>query len=67
VTGVEVASPSSPGTAAPGSTSAGAPASESVTDPAEAEPSGRDAWPWLLGGLLGVAALVVLLRAVRPR
>lgn len=67
VTGVEVASPSTPDSAAPGSTAAGAPASGPVTDPAEAEPSGRDPWPWLLGGLLGVAALVVLLRALRGR
>jgi hypothetical protein len=34
--------------------------------PATAEPDSRDAWPWLAGGLLGVAALVVLLRALRP-
>lgn len=34
---------------------------------AEVEPSGRDAWPWLAGGLLALVALVVLLRALRPR
>jgi hypothetical protein len=28
---------------------------------------GRDAWPWVAGGLLGLAALVVLLRSLRPR
>jgi hypothetical protein len=26
-----------------------------------------DAWPWVAGGLLGLAALVVLLRSLRPR
>jgi hypothetical protein len=26
----------------------------------------RDAWPWVAGGLIGLAALVVLVRAVRP-
>jgi hypothetical protein len=34
---------------------------------AEVEPTGRDAWPWVAGGLLGLVALVVLLRALRPR
>ena len=57
VTGEAVASPSSRDSS---------PSSAAVADPAETEPSGRDAWPWLLGGLLGVAALVVLLRALRP-
>jgi len=37
------------------------------TNPAETDPSSHDAWPWLAGGLLGVAALVVLLLALRPR
>lgn len=32
-----------------------------------AEAGEVDAWPWLLGGLLGVAALIVLVRSVRPR
>jgi hypothetical protein len=31
------------------------------------DPASHDAWPWLAGGLLGLVALVVLLRAVRPR
>ena len=39
------------------------PGAEQVAD----EPLHRDAWPWLAGGLLGLAALVVLLRALRPR
>jgi len=38
-----------------------------AADPAEVEPASRDAWPWVMGGLLAVVALVVLLRAVRPR
>ena len=58
VSGEAVASPSSRDAA---------PSTSTVADPAETEPSGRDARPWLLGGLLGVAALVVLLRALRPR
>jgi hypothetical protein len=36
--------------------------SESATDPAS-----HDAWPWVAGGLLALAALVVLVRALRPR
>lgn len=33
----------------------------------EVDPASHDVWPWLAGGLLGLAALVVLLRALRPR
>jgi hypothetical protein len=33
----------------------------------EPDPQSRDAWPWLAGGLLGLVALVVVLRALRPR
>ena len=36
-------------------------------DPASVEPVSRDPWPWVVGGLLGLVALVVLLRALRPR
>jgi hypothetical protein len=53
--------PASPGT--PSSGRAAAPVVEQASD----EPAQRDAWPWLAGGLLGLAALVVLLRALRPR
>jgi hypothetical protein len=44
-----------------------APAAGAANEPAEVEPTGRDAWPWMAGGLLAVVALVVLVRAVRPR
>jgi hypothetical protein len=39
------------------------------SDPSSTEPdvSSHDLWPWLAGGALGIAALVVLLRALRPR
>jgi hypothetical protein len=36
------------------------------TNPPETDPASHDAWPWLAGGLLGVVAVVVLLRALRP-
>jgi hypothetical protein len=52
----------SPGTPSPGGTS-----SSTSADPSETEPASRDAWPWVAGGLLALVALVVLLRAVRPR
>ncbi|HEX4685721.1 MAG TPA: hypothetical protein VH228_02995 [Nocardioides sp.] len=32
----------------------------------ETDPASHDAWPWLAGGLLGLAAIVVLIRALRP-
>ena len=49
------------------------PSSPATSGPADSAPPGepdtgsRDAWPWLAGGLLAVVALVVLLRALRPR
>jgi hypothetical protein len=51
--------PASPSTRGP---TTGAP------DPSSTEPdvSSHDLWPWLTGGMLGVVALVVLLRALRP-
>jgi hypothetical protein len=52
-----------PGTPSP---SAGTDSS-SPADPSETEPASRETWPWLAGGLLALVALVVLLRAVRPR
>lgn len=50
--------PSSPATRSPG------PSDSSPSS--EPEAGSRDTWPWLAGGLLGVVALVVLLRALRP-
>jgi hypothetical protein len=36
--------------------------SSTPADPSETEPASRDAWPWVAGGLLGLVALLVLLR-----
>ncbi len=56
-----------PSTSAPASPSptpsAGPGAGEQPADDA----TSRDAWPWALGGLLAVGALLVLVRALRPR
>jgi hypothetical protein len=41
--------------------------SSTTSDPAEVQPARRSAWPWLAGGLLGLGAIVVLVRALRPR
>jgi hypothetical protein len=49
--------PTSPPTGSPSESSS----------PGESDAASHDAWPWLAGGLLGVAAIVVLVRAVRPR
>ena len=60
-----------PSTAGPSAS----PPSDSSSDgaaPAD-DPSGgedglrRDPWPWLLGGLVGLVAVVVLVRSLRPR
>jgi hypothetical protein len=32
-----------------------------------ADTASQDVWPWALGGLVGVAAIVVLVRSLRPR
>ncbi len=40
------------------------PATDDASDADEFE---RDAWPWVAGGLLGLAAVVVLVRSLRPR
>jgi len=53
------AGPSDP---TPSASSASEPPGESA-----AEPTSRDAWPWVSGGLLALVALLVLVRAVRPR
>jgi hypothetical protein len=64
-----VAPPSSSVPVSPSPASAGpgiATASPGV-DPGADDPASRDAWPWLAGGLLGLAAIGVLLLALRPR
>lgn len=39
----------------------------SIGDPPGPADDDRDLWPWLLGGAFGLAVIVVLLRALRPR
>jgi hypothetical protein len=51
----------------PSASSSPGSADPSASDPSEVEPAQRDVRPWLFGGLLGLAAVVVLLRALRPR
>jgi hypothetical protein len=56
----------SPATASPRPD--GSPGSaDAATDSTESAGGSRDAWPWLAGGLLGVAAIGVLQQALRPR
>ena len=33
----------------------------------ESSPAATDVWPWVLGGLVGLGAVVVLVRSLRPR
>jgi hypothetical protein len=56
VTGQESAGPSSPAAHGP---------ADSTSD--EPDASSHDAWPWIAGGVFALLALVVLLRALRPR
>jgi hypothetical protein len=51
----------------PASSSSAGPGTSSPADPGTEDAASHDAWPWLAGGLLGLAALVVLLLALRPR
>jgi len=52
--------PEEPTTAEPEASPAG-------TDDEPAEQGGRPVWPWAVGGVVGLAALVVLVRSLRPR
>jgi len=58
---------SSPGAGDQADDQAGDDGTGTGTDPADDRPFRRDPWQWLLGGALGVAAIAVLLRALRPR
>ncbi len=49
------------------SAASSAPPAGSGSRVSASDPASHDAWPWLAGGLLAVVALVVLLRALRPR
>jgi hypothetical protein len=53
-------------TPSPSPSSSGSAAPAAGEQPA-GDPASRDAWPWVLGGVLGVGALLVLVRALRPR
>lgn len=57
--------------AGPSHESSATPSAPSVEPEPEPEPTGDeddpDVWPWLLGTGLGVAALLVLVRSLRPR
>ena len=54
--------------AATASASASSAPGDRVSDPSEpTDAVSHDAWPWVLGGLLGLGVLLVLLRALRPR
>lgn len=59
------ASPTSPSSVPP-SAAGGGDRSASAPE-AQPQPVRRTPWPWALGGLVGVAMLVVLLRSLRPR
>ena len=52
--------PEEPTTAEPEATTA--PAAEETS-----EGNDRPVWPWAVGGVVGLAALVVLVRSLRPR
>ena len=52
---------------APGSTSTDAPADSPSSEEPDSTSGSHDVWPWLAGGLLGVVAIGVLVRALRPR
>lgn len=54
--------PADPSDAASGGASAG-----DGSGGAGSEEGAPDPWPWVVGGLLGVGALVVLVRSLRPR
>lgn len=49
------------------------PAERPSTEPRDEAPAGveqdapREVWPWVIGGTFGLAALVVLIRSLRPR
>jgi hypothetical protein len=53
--------------AEPGSPATATPDPSTIARPDDEDPAARETWPWLAGGLLAVLALVVLLRALRPR
>jgi hypothetical protein len=43
------------------------PIPEPSGDGGDTDATSRDLWPWAVGGLLGIGALVVLVRSLRPR
>jgi hypothetical protein len=53
--------------AGPGSPSTDGPSDSSSAEEPDSTSGSHDLWPWLAGGLLGVVAIGVLVRALRPR
>lgn len=54
------------GSDGPGSSPTAGTSDSDGSEQADSESGSRDLWPWLAGGLLGVVAIAVLVRALRP-
>ncbi|HYH34041.1 MAG TPA: hypothetical protein VD814_02700 [Nocardioides sp.] len=63
--GEPAASPTASGSPTP--TAAPAPTTSGDAAPGAGAATGRDPWPWVVGGIVGLAMVVVLVRSLRPR